>query len=69
MLGEKIVHECVQKLLNELERPSPDDMEAVCMLLSTVGQMMDTDRSQVRWQRCIADRRALNACVCADARI
>ena len=48
MLNERVAHEILQKLLNDLTYPSPDDMEAMCMLVSTIGAMLDSDRNQVR---------------------
>jgi translation initiation factor 4G len=42
MLIDKIMHGCIQKLLADDKNPSPEDMEALCKLLSTSGKILDT---------------------------
>ncbi|KAH7388238.1 hypothetical protein KP509_16G065400 [Ceratopteris richardii] len=41
MLTERIMHECICKLLGGAENPEEEDMEALCKLLSTIGHMID----------------------------
>eukprot|EP01111_Echinosteliopsis_oligospora_P011802 TRINITY_DN3973_c0_g1_i1.p1 TRINITY_DN3973_c0_g1~~TRINITY_DN3973_c0_g1_i1.p1 ORF type:complete len:1353 (-),score=469.42 TRINITY_DN3973_c0_g1_i1:142-4200(-) len=41
MLTEKIMHECIVKLLGEIKHPSDEDLEALCKLLSTIGKKLD----------------------------
>ncbi len=43
MLTERIMHECVKKLLLN---PEEENIESLCMLLTTVGQLMDTTMAQ-----------------------
>ncbi|KAF5761256.1 putative MIF4G-like, type 3, initiation factor eIF-4 gamma, MA3, MIF4G-like domain superfamily [Helianthus annuus] len=44
MLTERIMHECIKKLLGfNQKNPNPDeeDIEALCKLMSTIGEMID----------------------------
>merc|ERR1719502_1590003 len=41
MLTEKIMHECLIKLLGDIENPSEDDVECLCKLMTTIGKQMD----------------------------
>ncbi|PBK74055.1 ARM repeat-containing protein [Armillaria solidipes] len=43
MLTERIMHECVKKLLVNSEE---EDIESLCILLTTTGQFMDTTKAQ-----------------------
>jgi translation initiation factor 4G len=42
MLTERIMHECIKKLLANIENPEEEDIESLCRLLTTVGQAIDT---------------------------
>ncbi len=47
MLTERIMHECIRKLLlvqSPGEIPGEEEMESLCKLLTTVGQQLDNDR-------------------------
>src|SRR5262249_28028840 len=46
MLTERIMHECVKKLLGNVEDPEEEEIESLCKLLSTVGASLDTDRAR-----------------------
>jgi len=46
MLTEKIMHECLIKLLGEVENPDEDEIECLCKLLTTIGQMIDHARAK-----------------------
>jgi len=46
MLTERIMHECVKKLLGNVENPEEEGIESLCMLLKTVGQLLDTPRAR-----------------------
>ncbi|XP_076949140.1 uncharacterized protein LOC143621677 [Bidens hawaiensis] len=51
MLTERIMHECIKKLLGSNQKnPNPDeeDMEALCILLSTIGEMIDHPNAKER---------------------
>eukprot|EP01136_Pigoraptor_vietnamica_P036096 Opistho-1_new@9391 len=45
MLSEKIMHICVRQLLTKKDRDE-EDLECLCRLLSTVGKLMDNEKSK-----------------------
>ena len=45
MLTERIMHECVKKLLGNVENPE-EEIESLCKLLATVGQILDTPKAR-----------------------
>ncbi|KAK8635482.1 hypothetical protein V6N13_004218 [Hibiscus sabdariffa] len=47
MLTERIMHECIKKLLGECENPDEEDVEALCKLMSTIGEMIDHPKAKV----------------------
>ncbi|KAJ6791263.1 eukaryotic translation initiation factor 4G [Iris pallida] len=47
MLTERIMHECIKKLLGEYENPDEEDVEALCKLMSTIGEMIDHSKAKV----------------------
>ncbi|KAE8660861.1 Eukaryotic translation initiation factor 4G [Hibiscus syriacus] len=47
MLTERIMHECIKELLGEYENPDEEDVEALCKLMSTIGEMIDHPRAKV----------------------
>ncbi|PBK86898.1 hypothetical protein ARMGADRAFT_471303 [Armillaria gallica] len=46
MLTERIMHECVKKLLWNVENPEEEEIESLCTLLTTVGQLLDTAKAR-----------------------
>ncbi|KAI0311488.1 hypothetical protein OF83DRAFT_1271296 [Amylostereum chailletii] len=46
MLTERIMHECIKKLLSNVENPEEEEIESLCKLLTTVGQMIDTPKAR-----------------------
>jgi translation initiation factor 4G len=46
MLTERIMHECVKKLLGNIENPEEEEIESLCQLLKTVGQLLDTPKAR-----------------------
>ncbi|OAX30766.1 ARM repeat-containing protein, partial [Rhizopogon vinicolor AM-OR11-026] len=46
MLTERIMHECVKKLLGSVENPEEEEIESLCQLLKTVGQLLDTPKAR-----------------------
>jgi translation initiation factor 4G len=46
MLTERIMHECVKKLLGNVENPEEEEIESLCQLLKTVGQLLDTPKAR-----------------------
>ncbi|KAL1719721.1 hypothetical protein EV715DRAFT_251035 [Schizophyllum commune] len=45
MLTERIMHQCVQKLLGNVDNPEEEEIESLCKLLTTVGELLDTPRA------------------------
>ncbi|KAF5731587.1 eukaryotic translation initiation factor 4G [Tripterygium wilfordii] len=46
MLTERIMHECIKKLLGQYQNPDEEDVEALCKLMSTIGEMIDHPRAK-----------------------
>lgn len=46
MLTERIMHECVKKLLGNVENPEEEEIESLCQLLTTVGAQLDTPKAR-----------------------
>ncbi|KAG8917127.1 hypothetical protein FRC00_014002, partial [Tulasnella sp. 408] len=46
MLTERIMHECIKKLLSKIETPEAEEIESLCRLLTTVGQVLDTPKAK-----------------------
>lgn len=46
MLTERIMHECVKKLLGNVDNPEEEEIESLCKLLSTVGAILDTPKAR-----------------------
>ncbi|XP_010934513.1 eukaryotic translation initiation factor 4G isoform X2 [Elaeis guineensis] len=46
MLTERIMHECIQKLLGQYQNPDEEDIEALCKLMSTIGEMIDHPKAK-----------------------
>ncbi|KAI8970822.1 hypothetical protein BD414DRAFT_501765 [Trametes punicea] len=46
MLTERIMHECIKKLLGNVENPEEEEIESLCKLLTTVGQLLDTPKAR-----------------------
>ncbi|KAK4793958.1 hypothetical protein SAY86_011952 [Trapa natans] len=47
MLTEKIMHECMKKLLGQYQIPDEEHLEALCKLMSTIGEMIDHPKAKV----------------------
>ncbi|KAK4741705.1 hypothetical protein SAY87_025293 [Trapa incisa] len=47
MLTEKIMHDCMKKLLGQYQTPDEEDLEALCKLMSTIGEMIDHEKAKV----------------------
>ncbi|XP_028552339.1 eukaryotic translation initiation factor 4G isoform X2 [Dendrobium catenatum] len=48
MLTERIMHECIQKLLGYYQNPDEEDIESLCKLMSTIGGMIDHSKARER---------------------
>ncbi|KAH8832532.1 ARM repeat-containing protein [Flagelloscypha sp. PMI_526] len=46
MLTERIMHECVKKLLGNVDTPDEAEIEALCKLLTTIGGILDTRKAK-----------------------
>ncbi|KAG8988055.1 hypothetical protein FRB90_002993, partial [Tulasnella sp. 427] len=46
MLTERIMHECIKKLLSKIDNPEEEEIESLCKLLTTVGQALDTPKAK-----------------------
>lgn len=46
MLTERIMHECIKKLLGQYQNPDEEDIEALCKLMSTIGVMIDHPKAK-----------------------
>ncbi|CAN4078110.1 unnamed protein product [Withania somnifera] len=46
MLTERIMHECIQKLLGQYQTPDDEDIESLCKLMSTIGGMIDHSKAK-----------------------
>jgi translation initiation factor 4G len=46
MLTERIMHACIQKLLGQYQDPDEEDVEALCKLMSTIGEMIDHQKAK-----------------------
>ncbi|KAK0195866.1 hypothetical protein F5146DRAFT_308587 [Armillaria mellea] len=46
MLTERTMHECVKKLLGNIENPEEEEIESLCVLLTAVGKLLDTPKAQ-----------------------
>jgi translation initiation factor 4G len=46
MLTERIMHECVKKLLGNVQNPEEEEIESLCKLLATVGSILDTTKAR-----------------------
>lgn len=46
MLTERIMHECIKKLIGEFQHPEEENVEALCKLMSTIGHMIDHPKAK-----------------------
>ncbi|KAG8913085.1 hypothetical protein FRC01_004749 [Tulasnella sp. 417] len=46
MLTERIMHECIKKLLSKIDNPEEEEIESLCEMLRTVGQVLDTPKAK-----------------------
>ncbi|KAK4414310.1 Eukaryotic translation initiation factor 4G [Sesamum alatum] len=46
MLTERIMHECINKLLGQYQNPDEENIEALCKLMSTIGVMIDHPKAK-----------------------
>jgi translation initiation factor 4G len=46
ILTERIMHECIKKLLGNVENPEVEEIESLCLFLTTVGSLLDTEKAR-----------------------
>jgi translation initiation factor 4G len=46
MLTERTVHECIKRLLNNVDNPKEEEIERLCRLLTTVGRLLDNPKGR-----------------------
>ncbi|RHN38653.1 hypothetical protein MtrunA17_Chr8g0335521 [Medicago truncatula] len=46
MLTERIIHECIKKLPGLCQDPDEKDVEALCKLMSSIGEMIDHPKAK-----------------------
>jgi translation initiation factor 4G len=46
MVTERIMHGCIKKLLGNVETPGDEEIESLCMLLTIVGSLLDTQKAR-----------------------
>ncbi|KAG8745160.1 hypothetical protein FRC10_008613 [Ceratobasidium sp. 414] len=46
MLTERIMHECIKKLLSNVVNPEEEEIESLCKLLTTVGHSLDNAKAR-----------------------
>ena len=46
MLTERIMHECIKKLLGNVHDSEEEDIESLCKLMTTVGLLLDTQKGR-----------------------
>ncbi|KAH9919363.1 armadillo-type protein [Fomitopsis serialis] len=47
LIPERIMHECVKKLLRNIENPEEEEIESLCMLLTTAGALLDIPKARL----------------------
>ncbi|KAG1746343.1 hypothetical protein EDB19DRAFT_353109 [Suillus lakei] len=45
MLTERVMHDCVETLLDNTENPEEEEIEILCQLLKMVGELLDTPKA------------------------
>ncbi|CEL52511.1 Eukaryotic translation initiation factor 4 gamma OS=Schizosaccharomyces pombe (strain 972 / ATCC 24843) GN=tif471 PE=1 SV=1 [Rhizoctonia solani AG-1 IB] len=46
MLTERVMHECIKKLLSNAVSPEEEEIESLCVLLKTAGQILDSPKAK-----------------------
>ena len=50
LLSNRVMHDCVQELLANIENPEEEEIESLCRLLKTVGKLIDTPDAVEAWK-------------------
>lgn len=59
MLGERIMHDCITRLLGDIKNPNEDDIEALCRLMTSIGAQIDHAKAQPYMDQYFARMREL----------
>ena len=59
MLSEKVMHECIKKLLADVEAPKQEDLECLAKLMSTVGMQLDANYKAKMYMNAYFERVAM----------
>jgi len=46
LLTERIMHQCIRKLLGDIKNPAPEDVESLCNLMKTIGSKLDIEKAK-----------------------
>lgn len=46
IIPPQIIHDCIEALLSDSDRPEEDAIESLCSLLTTIGSMLDTPEAR-----------------------
>jgi translation initiation factor 4G len=69
MLNERIMHDCMQKLLGSIENPEEEQIEGLCQLLKTAGQLLDTPKASAHMDIYFTRIKKLSKSVSISARM
>jgi len=58
MLTERIMHECIKKLLGNVENPQ-EEIQSLCKLLRSVGKSLDTNKARAHMVVCFLQMKEL----------
>lgn len=47
LFSERIMHQCIQKLLSNVVNPKEEEIESVCKLFTTVGRILDNPKARI----------------------
>ncbi|KAI4518893.1 ARM repeat-containing protein, partial [Schizophyllum commune Loenen D] len=69
MLPERVMHQCVQKLLGNFDDPKEEDLEGLCVLFTTVGELLDIPRAHVHMDVYLARMKELTKMLTVSPRL
>ncbi|KAL1710156.1 armadillo-type protein [Schizophyllum commune] len=69
LLTERIMHLCVRQMLGNVDSPKDDNMEGLCVLLTTVGELLDRPCARAYMDVCFTCIRALSRSPSLSSRV
>ena len=69
MLTERIMHECIKKLLGNVDNPKEEEIESLCRLLRTVGKLLDNLKAHAHMDIYFTRMKELGNCNSVSPRI